>query len=151
MVKKAAEQVEKPTSALHGRVLCVEDNPANMNLLDMVFGSMNGVEMIPATTAEIGLDLAFEAPPDLVLMDINLPGMDGFEALATLRANPLTADIPVVAMTANAANNMMSRGVEAGFNAVLIKPMVVPDLVSTVNAYLREKDHESRPVTSADL
>jgi PAS domain S-box-containing protein len=149
--KKAAEQVEKPKSALHGRVLCVEDNPANMNLLDMVFSSMNGVEMIPATTAEIGLDLAFEAPPDLVLMDINLPGMDGFEALATLRANPLTADIPVVAMTANAANNMMSRGVEAGFNAVLIKPMVVPDLVSTVNAYLREKDHESRPATSADL
>jgi CheY-like chemotaxis protein len=70
-------------------------------------------------------------------MDINLPGIDGFAALSTLRANPQTAAIPVVAMTANATNTMITRGISQGFDAVLIKPMIVPELLTTVSHYLR--------------
>jgi PAS domain S-box-containing protein len=132
-----------------GRVLCIEDNPANMSLLEMVLSSLPSVEMIAAETAELGLELARANPPDLVLMDINLPGMNGFAALAALKEFPETASIPVVAMTANAANNMITRGLNAGFNKVLIKPMIVPEIINTISLYLEEKGDETHSPKSA--
>ncbi len=148
-----AEQVVSASTASQttpiGRVLCIEDNPANMSLLEMVLSSLPKIEMIAAETAEIGLDLARANPPDLVLMDINLPGMDGFSALAALKKFPETAAIPVVAMTANAANNMTTRGLSAGFNKVLIKPMIIPEILSTISFYLEEKGDETHSPKSA--
>jgi CheY-like chemotaxis protein len=77
--------------------------------------------------------------PDLVLMDINLPGMNGYEALAALKARPDTAAIPVVAVTANAMKGDSERGLDAGFAAYLTKPLHIPTVLDTVQTVLRQR------------
>jgi CheY-like chemotaxis protein len=115
----------------------VEDNPANLRLVQKMLAEREDVEVIAASSAEAGLEIAVQARPDLILLDINLPGMDGFEALRSLRTNPVTRDIPVVAITANAMPRDLERGRAAGFSDYLIKPLDVARFHQVVDRYLK--------------
>jgi len=116
-------------------VLIVEDNPRNLRLVRDVLAHA-GFRTLEAGTAEDGLALAQAQPPDLVLMDIQLPGMDGVEALGRLRADPRTAGIPVVALTAFAMKDDRDRFGAAGFDAYVEKPVDIRALPGQVAALL---------------
>jgi len=117
-------------------VLYVEDNPANMQLMDVIFKGMDNVSLLQAESAEIGLGVADEQSPDLILMDLNLPGMSGFEALHALKKNDKTRDIPVIAVTARAMKKDIAQGVSAGFKSYITKPFDVPKLVELIKIEL---------------
>jgi CheY-like chemotaxis protein len=106
-------------------VLYVEDNPSNVFLMEEVVNRLPEVQLISAHTGELGIALAKQERPDLVIMDINLPGIDGLEALSVLRHDPLTAAIPVMALTANALASDIERGLAAGFDAYETKPIQI--------------------------
>jgi CheY-like chemotaxis protein len=115
------------------RVLVVEDNELNLKLVRGVLEHA-GLEVRSVGTAEAALDVAAQQPPDLILMDLQLPGMDGFAGLAALRADLATASIPVVALTALAMPHDRERVRTAGFDGYLEKPISVRDLPSQVRA-----------------
>lgn len=117
-------------------VLYVEDNPDNMRLMEGIVKRIGGVKLITAFNAEIGIDLAVSKQPDLILMDINLPGMDGFEALAQLQNNALTKDTPVIALTAAARPQDIEKGRQAGFHDYITKPINVTKVVQTIETAL---------------
>lgn len=118
-------------------ILIVEDNPRNLKLVRDVLGSA-GFRTLEAGTAEDGVVIARERRPDLVLMDVGLPGMDGVQALAHLRADAATAAIPVVALTAFAMKDDRERFLAAGFDGYLEKPISVRDLPGQVAALLTD-------------
>jgi len=112
-------------------VLIVEDNEKNMKLARDVLQS-KGYATLEAVTGEDGVRLAKERVPDLVLMDIQLPGINGIDALAQLRADPATARIPVVAFTASVTSNDRSQISKAGFDGFLSKPINLKEFLETV-------------------
>lgn len=116
-------------------VLIVEDNDKNMKLARDVLQA-KGYATIEAVSGEDGVRLARERDPDLVLMDIRLPGISGIEALERLRADPLTSGIPVLALTASVTSTDRTRITQAGFDAFLAKPMVLRELIDTVKRLL---------------
>ncbi|HEY4243233.1 MAG TPA: PAS domain S-box protein [Kofleriaceae bacterium] len=119
-------------------VLYVEDNPANVRFMEDVMSSFEGVELVSVPTAELGVTSARARPPALVLMDINLPGMSGLDALRVLRGDPRTAGIPVIALTAAANPKDRERGLEHGFYRYLTKPVKVDELIEAVEAALAQ-------------
>lgn len=121
-----------------GTVLYVEDNPANVSLMRHVFRQLPRVRLLIATDAEFGLVLASEHLPDLILLDIHLPEMNGMEALRQLRANPATAAIPVFAVSAAAMAHDIEAGLQEGFDAYVTKPFNVPDLLERIRGILEE-------------
>jgi signal transduction histidine kinase/DNA-binding response OmpR family regulator len=121
---------------MRGTVLYVEDNPANIELMEMVFTRLEDVALLSAPSGELGLELALTNRPDLIILDLNLPGMDGFEVLLRLRAREETRRIPVFALTASATRRDIERGQEAGFDKYLTKPFDVPALVEAVHTVL---------------
>jgi len=116
-------------------ILVVEDNERNLKLLRDVL-EYAGYDVRVARTAEDGIVLAVKEPPDLVLMDLQLPGIDGMEALRRLRENPRTADIPVVAVTAQAMKQDRERALDAGFNGYIEKPISVRAFPDQVRGFL---------------
>jgi len=116
-------------------VLIVEDNEKNLKLVRDVL-QVKGYETIEAGTAEDGLALAASRKPDLVLMDIQLPGMSGIDALKALRADPATAHIPVIAVTASVMQQDRKHITEAGFDAYLSKPLDIREFITTVKRVL---------------
>ena len=119
-------------------VLIVEDNPRNMKLVRDVL-QVKGHETLEATTAEDGIVLAVERRPDLVLMDIQLPGMNGIDALRVLRGDPATAGSPVIAVTASVMQQDRKLILEAGFDSYLGKPLNLAEFLAAVNAALGKK------------
>ncbi len=117
-------------------VLIVEDNPRNLKLVRDVLDHV-GYRTLEAGTAEEGLALARERQPEVILMDIQLPGMDGVEALTRLRAEPATAGIRVVAVTAMAMKQDRERFLAAGFDGYLEKPINVRLFPDQVREHLR--------------
>ena len=116
------------------RVLIAEDNGKSMKLFRDVL-RVNGYETLEATTGRQAIELAAEHAPDLVLMDIQLPDIDGVEALSRLRADERTAGIPVLALTAQAMQGDREHFLAAGFDGYLSKPINVGDLLGTVRRY----------------
>jgi two-component system cell cycle response regulator DivK len=116
------------------RVLVVEDNEKNMKLFRDVL-TVKGYRALEATTGVQAVMLAAEHEPDLVLMDIQLPDIDGVEALSRLRADKRTASIPVLALTAQAMQGDRERFLAAGFDGYLAKPLNIAELVATVRHY----------------
>jgi signal transduction histidine kinase/ActR/RegA family two-component response regulator len=118
------------------RVLYIEDNPANLKLVSQLLGRHRHVHLITAHTARLGLELADAHRPDLILLDINMPGMDGYQLLSVLHANPDLCDIPVVAVTANAMPRDLERGRAAGFADYLSKPLDIDHFHATIDRWL---------------
>ena len=116
-------------------ILIVEDNDKNLKLVRDVL-QVKGYETIEAGNAEDGIVLARERKPDLVLMDIQLPGMNGIEAIGVLRADPSTAHIPVAAVTASVMQQDRNKITEAGFNAYVGKPINLNEFLATVRKLL---------------
>ena len=116
------------------RVLVVEDNERNMKLVRDVLQA-TGYRTLEAATGPRAVELAAEQAPDLVLMDIQLPGIDGVEALRRLRADERTASIPVLALTAQAMHGDHERFLAAGFDGYLSKPVNIVELVATVKRH----------------
>ncbi len=109
-------------------VLYIEDNPANLKLIKKIIGLRPEFTLLDAMNAELGLEIARRERPDLILLDINLPGMDGYAAIAQLKAWPETTTIPVIAVTANAMKRDIERGKSAGFADYLTKPIDIARL-----------------------
>ena len=114
-------------------VLYIEDNPANLRLVAQLLGRLPDVHMWSAHEPFLGLELAEEHIPDLILLDINLPGMNGFKVLKELRKKKKTRDIPVVAISANAMPADISKGMDAGFSNYITKPIDVTELLIAVD------------------
>jgi two-component system cell cycle response regulator DivK len=117
------------------RVLVVEDNPANMKLATFLLASA-GHDVLCAMDAEAGLTLARDGRPELILMDIQLPGMDGLEATALLKRDDATRAIPVIALTALAMKGDEARIRAAGCDGYIAKPMDYKQFLVTVAAQL---------------
>jgi two-component system cell cycle response regulator DivK len=117
------------------RILVVEDNPLNLKLVRDVL-QFAGYEVVEAQSGEEGLRAAQEDPPDLVLMDLQLPGIDGTETLHRLRQGPLGRDVPVVAVTAFAMAEDRERASLAGFDGYVEKPISVRELPGQIEAFL---------------
>lgn len=118
-------------------VLVVEDNPTNMVLSTFLLESAD-YAVFGATTAEAGLAMAREEQPDLILMDIQLPGMDGLHATTLLKADPHTRHIPVIALTALAMKGDEERILAAGCDGYIAKPLDYKDFLSVVKATLAD-------------
>ncbi len=117
------------------RVLVVEDNERNLKLVRDVL-QYAGYEIIEASTGEEGVELAQSRSPDVILMDLQLPDIDGMEALRRIRKSPVTADVPVVAVTAFAMQDDRARVFDAGFDGYLEKPLSVRELPAQVQQFL---------------
>ena len=117
-------------------VLCIEDNLANQRLISHILARRPVIDLIAATHPEEGIALAERALPDLILLDINLPGMDGYEVIKRLHALPQLAKIPVIAITGNDLPLDYRRGISAGFSAYLTKPIDVFTLLGTLDTLL---------------
>jgi two-component system cell cycle response regulator DivK len=119
-------------------ILIVEDNEKNLKLVRDVL-QVKGYATTEAVTAEEGIRIAVERKPDLILMDIQLPGMNGIDALGVLRADPATAHIPVIAVTASVMQQDRKHITEAGFTAYLGKPLDLKEFLATVKRVLEER------------
>jgi PAS domain S-box-containing protein len=160
--KPAVDRVA-PTAAARGPVnpsmplrtlLYVEDNPANLKLVEQLIARRPDLRLLSAVNGNLGVKLARENQPEVILMDINLPGISGTQALKILREDPATAHIPVLALSANALPLDIKKGLEAGFFRYLTKPIKVGELMDALNVALefalteRSLAPESRSVSS---
>ena len=128
-------------------VLYIEDNPANMRLVGQVLGQRSNIDLLTAQEPYQGLELADAGRPDLILLDINLPDMDGYELLARLRARESGHSIPILAISANAMPKDIERGLKAGFDAYLTKPLDLSVFFAELDKHL-VKGNQS-PVSTA--
>jgi signal transduction histidine kinase/CheY-like chemotaxis protein len=132
----AGETAPKAGTGKRQIVLYVEDNMPNLKLVRKIFAAWPEVALVDAPNAESGLTLAQREVPDLILLDINLPGMDGFAALRELRADPTLARVPVIAVTANAMLRDADKCHAAGFDGYLAKPFDIPTFRKTIARHL---------------
>jgi two-component system cell cycle response regulator DivK len=120
---------------MSARILVVEDNPLNLKLIRDVL-VFRGFDVVTAQSGEEGVAAATRAPPDLVLMDLQLPGIDGHEALQRIHADPRCRDLPVVAVTAFAMKDDEVRVAEAGFAGYIAKPISIRALPEQLERFL---------------
>jgi CheY-like chemotaxis protein len=130
--------VTAPTN--RGFILIIEDNTKNVKLMRDIL-QFHGYRTAEAVTAEDGLAIAFRERPDLVLMDVRLPGMDGLAALKLLRADARTSSVPVVAVTASVMPDERDRFSEAGFDGFIAKPIDIREFPRQIEAFLM---HQSK-------
>jgi len=138
----APVQALVPNGAPPRTLLYVEDNPANLQLVVQIVARRPDLRLLSARNGMQGIELARTARPDVILMDINLPGMSGIKAMQILRADTATAHIPVVALSANAMPRDIERGLEAGFFRYLTKPIKVQEFMETLDAALEFAETE---------
>lgn len=133
VLNEAASVVSAPVKLdAEYTVLYIEDNPANLRLVAQVMGRMDNIRMWSAHEPLLGLELAKEHKPDLILLDINLPGMDGFEVLKNLREGEGASNIPILAISANAMKQDIKKGLDAGFDDYITKPIDINALMCSV-------------------
>jgi len=142
----ATAQAQVQTTASMRTVLYVEDNPAILMLVEDLLARRPDVHLLAARDGVSGVEIARTARPDVILMDINLPGISGITALKILSDDPATAHIPVVALSANAVPRDIQRGLEAGFFRYLTKPIKIDEFMTTLDAALRFAETESAPI-----
>jgi len=136
---KSEKRGEILPSAATGTLLYVEDNPANLMLMEKIIMRLDGISLISAPTGELGIELARTSKPDMIILDINLPGLSGIEVLQQLRKHDDTANTPVFALSAAATKRDIQRGVEAGFDQYLTKPVVISEIVKAIQEALENK------------
>ena len=118
---------------IHYNIMYVEDNKSNQMLVKNLFIEYPNINLTISPSAEEGLSIIESEHFDLIILDINLPGMDGYDALGKLKRDATTKDIPVVALSASASADDIKKGLKAGFNKYITKPVVLNDLISIVN------------------
>ena len=128
-------------------VLYVEDNIANLKLMERLFARRTDLSLLVATDGHAGVALARARQPQVILMDINLPGLSGTEALRALRADPATAHITVIAVSANAVPGDIKRSLEAGFYSYITKPIKLNQLMASLDAALQLAQPPIRPAS----
>ena len=128
--------LHQPAEAVQHIVLYIEDNPDNLKLVTMLLGRIQHIHLLTAHTPELGIELAQTRSPELILLDINLPGMDGYQVLEVFKADANLKDIPVIAITANAMARDIRRGRAAGFTDYFTKPLNMAKFVATVERVL---------------
>ena len=134
---EAQGPVDPPTRTL----LYVEDNPANLMLVEGLIERRPDLRLLSARDGNEGIEVARARRPDVILMDINLPGISGIQALRILAHDPTTAHIPVVAISANALPRDIEKGMEAGFFRYLTKPIRVAEFMETLDAALALREN----------
>ncbi len=120
------------------KILVVEDNPLNLKLVEMVLRH-NNYDLLKATSGEAALEIAEREKPDLILMDIHLPGMSGLEATGKLRQMPLFQSTPIIGITAYAMKGDMEKVIEAGCDAYISKPINTRKLPETIEEMLSRR------------
>jgi CheY-like chemotaxis protein len=130
-VSNAADFTAKQRTLLY-----VEDNPANLALVEQLIERRDDLKLLTAINGHLGIVLARACQPDLILMDINLPGLSGFGVLKALQNDPTTAHIPVIALSANAVPRDIEKGMEAGFFRYLTKPIKVVEFMEALDVAL---------------
>ena len=119
------------------QVLYIEDNPTNQRLMEDIIEDYPHIELQTVVSAELGLDIMRHSPPDLVLMDIHLPGMNGYQALAEIQKTPTLKHINVIALSANAMERDLRYGLAAGFVDYLTKPINIDKLSRSLQQFLQ--------------
>ena len=122
----------------HGKVLCIEDNLSSLALIETLLQRRPGIQLLSSMQGQLGLDLARQHGPQLILLDVNLPDLTGLEVLQRLRDTPATAQTPVLMITADASDLMRRTLREAGATAILTKPMNIPAFFAHLEQYLPE-------------
>jgi two-component system, cell cycle response regulator DivK len=122
---------------MSAQILCIEDNPQNMRLVRKIL-TVAGYQVIEAIDGFSGIELAQREQPRLILMDVNLPDIDGLEATSLLRKNPQFATTPIIALTANAMHGDRERCLEAGCNGYIPKPITKTELLNTVAHFMAQ-------------
>ena len=120
-------------------VLYIEDNPQNLRLVSQILAKRSHIHLLTAHTPELGIELATERVPELILIDINMPGLDGYQVLEILKKNPKLADIPVIAVTANAMPRDIFKGKQAGFTEYVTKPIDVEKFLAVIDHNLKQE------------
>jgi CheY-like chemotaxis protein len=133
-------QTRAPRKAGQHTLLYVEDNPANMKLVEQVIARHPDIRLLTAINGYGGIEIALASQPAVILMDINLPDISGFEALKILRADPATAHIPVIAISANAMPLNIEKGIKAGFFRYITKPIKVDEFMEALDVALEFAD-----------
>ena len=141
----AVAQAQAQHGAPLRTLLYVEDNPANLKLVEQLIARRPDMRLLSAVNGNLGVELARANQPEVVLMDINLPGISGIEALALLREDPATAHIPVVALSANAMPRDIEKGLQAGFFWYLTKPIKVNEFMDVLDAAFEFAERAIRP------
>ncbi len=136
-----------PDNLIQSSLLYIEDNPANMKLVVQLIELRSDIKLLTAVNGTLGIELARAFQPDMILMDINLPGISGIEALKILREDPCTAHIPVVALSANAMLRDIDLGLEVGFFRYLTKPIRVKEFMETLDVVLEFAKRKMRAQT----
>lgn len=135
----------RPVQRLGARqhvVLYIEDNPSNIKLVAQILGHRPHIHLLTAHTPELGIELAQSRQPDLILLDINMPGMDGYQVMAVFKADVRLQNIPVAAITANAMPRDIERGRAAGFSEYLTKPIDVAEFIGMLDRCLLPEHKE---------
>lgn len=138
------KQADTTAQAKHSRashmhqltILYIEDNPVNSKLISMVLAAKCGYNLVIRDTGEAALEYLETTIPDLILLDINLPGMDGYSAYRQIRARPALNNVPVIALSGNTMNSDQQHAEQAGFDAYLTKPVNIDKLLDTINAFI---------------
>jgi PAS domain S-box-containing protein len=133
---RAMPQALATSGAARRTVLYVEDNPANLELVEQLIARRPDLRLLSAADGKLGIEYARACLPDLILMDINLPGLSGTDAMAFLRADPLTAHIPIIALSANAVPRDIQKGLDAGFFNYITKPIMVNKFMEALDGAL---------------
>ncbi|MDO9403659.1 MAG: ATP-binding protein [Polaromonas sp.] len=144
---EAVAEASHPSGAAARTVLCVEDNPANLLLIEKLIARRPDLCLLSAQDGSTGVEIARASKPDVILMDINLPGMSGIAARRLLAQDPSTAHIPVIALSANAMPHDVEKGLASGFFRYLTKPINVGAFMDTLDAAL--KVAQPQPIDTA--
>jgi CheY-like chemotaxis protein len=118
-------------------LLYVEDNPANLELVEQLVARRPDLRLLSASDGDLGIEFARTCQPEVILMDINLPGISGIEAMSILRADPSTSHIPIIALSANAVPRDIEKALEAGFFNYLTKPIKVDQFMDALDVALK--------------
>lgn len=124
-------------NAQGGKILYIEDTETNVRLMQLILKRMEGVTLLHAPTAELGIPMAINEHPDLILMDMELPGMNGIAALQVLRQNKETCDIPVIAISGAVMSHDMENIKAASFAASISKPFNIQEIPAIIAKYLK--------------
>ncbi len=132
----ALTQPPRPRAAGPHTLLYIEDNPANLKLVEQIIARIPDISLLTAVNGKNGIQIARVSRPDVILMDINLPDIDGYEALKVISTDPATEHIPVIAISANAMPHDIERGLKAGFFRYIIKPIKVTEFMRALDLAL---------------